>query len=274
MRLALVQQHATLDKADNVERGLAAVDAAAAKGANLVCFAELAFEHFHPQCPARPDHASLAEMVPGPITDAFARKAADHSLVIVLNLYERDEAGRTFDSSPVIDADGRILGVTRMLHIMDGPGFRERGYYTPGGPPAVFATQAARVGVAICYDRHFPEYMRSLALQGAELVVVPQAGTIDEWGPGAFEAELQAAALQNGYFAALVNRVGKEETDHFAGESYVVDPGGVVIARAARDEETILVADCDLTLIPRSPAQRHFLRDRDPKAYAKFGLTD
>ena len=273
MKIALVQQKAGKDAGLNLERGLAAFERAAKGGAELVAYAELGFLPFLPQNPATPESLSSAEPVPGPTTDAFCRLARRHKTVAVLNIFERD-GDRTYDSSPVIDADGRILGVTRMLHIMDGPGFRERGYYTPGGPPAVFATQAARVGVAICYDRHFPEYMRSLALQGAELVVVPQAGTIDEWGPGAFEAELQAAALQNGYFAALVNRVGKEETDHFAGESYVVDPGGVVIARAARDEETILVADCDLTLIPRSPAQRHFLRDRDPKAYAKFGLTD
>src|SRR5512142_2589549 len=131
MRIALVQQHATVDKAANVARGLRALDEAASKGANLVCFAELAFEHFYPQCPAVPESMSLAEPVPGPITDAFAAKAKEHGVVVVLNLYERD-GSRCYDSSPVIDADGRLLGRTRMVHITDYTGFYEQGYYAPG----------------------------------------------------------------------------------------------------------------------------------------------
>ena len=138
----------------------------------------------------------------------------------------------------------------------------------------MYDTRAGRVGVAICYDRHFPEYMRALALQGAELVIVPQAGTVNEWGEGIFEAELQVAAFQNGYFAALVNRVGKEEVDHFAGESYVVDPWGKVIARAPQGEDVILFADCELDRVLQSPAKRHFFLDRDSEAYKRFGLTD
>ena len=273
MKIALVQQRAGKDPASNLRRGLEALDRAASSGAELAAYSELAFLPFLPQNPATPESLRLAEAIPGPATDAFCRLAQKNKMVVVLNLFER-EGAKTYDSSPVIDADGRILGVTRMLHIMDGPGFRERGYYSPGGPPAVYRTRAGKVGVAICYDRHFPEYMRSLGLQGAELVVVPQAGTVNEWGEGIYEAELQAAAFQNGYFAALVNRVGREEVDHFAGESYVVDPAGTVIARAPRDEETILYADCDLKKVLESPAKRHFLQDRNPKAYKKFGLTD
>jgi len=180
MKIALVQQHATTDKADNVRRGLAALERAAGLGARLVGFAELAFERFHPQRPAAGDVARLAEPVPGPVTAAFQERARALGVVVVLNLFERDGA-RTFDCSPVIDADGRLLGRTRMLHITDYACFHEQGYYAPGDTGApVYDTAAGRVGVAICYDRHYPEYMRALAVKGAELVVVPQAGAVGE----------------------------------------------------------------------------------------------
>lgn len=273
MKIALVQQKASKDPEKNRERGKEALRRAAAKGAELVAYSELAFLPFLPQKPATPESLKLAEPIPGPTTDAFCLLAKKHKTVVVLNIFERAGA-RTYDASPVIDADGCILGVTRMLHIMDGPGFLERGYYSPGGPPAVYDTRIGRVGVAICYDRHFPEYLRALALKNAEIVIVPQAGTINEWGKGIFEAELQTAAFQNGFFAALVNRVGRETLDHFAGESYVVGPSGRVLARAPRGKEVILFADLDLDEIARSPARRHFLRDRRPGAYRKFGVFD
>ena len=160
MKIALIQQHASPDKADNITRGLAAVDRAASQGANLVVFAELAFERFYPQNPADADPLRFAEPVPGPMTDAFAERARRHGLVIVLNLYERD-GSRAYDCSPVIDADGRLLGRTRMIHITEYACFHEQGYYTPGDTGApVYDTKAGRIGVAICYDRHYPEYMR------------------------------------------------------------------------------------------------------------------
>ncbi len=162
-----------------------------------------------------------------------------------------------------------------MVHIMEGPGFHERGYYTPGDRESfVFDTAAGRIGVAICYDRHFPEYMRGLRLAGAELVVVPQAGAVGEWTEGIFEAELQVAAFQNGYHAALVNRVGREGELDFAGESFVVDPDGRVIARAPRGLDHILYADCDLSKNAASHAARHFLEDRRPEVYGRMGLAD
>ncbi len=115
--------------------------------------------------------------------------------------------------------------------------------------------------------------MRALALQGAEIVVVPQAGAVGEWAPGVFEAELQAAAFENGYFAALANRVGKEDVDEFAGESFVVDPGGRVVARAGAGKDEILYAECDLSEAGRSFARRHFLKDRRPDLYSRLKLT-
>jgi len=267
MRVALVQQHATDDKTLNVERGLRALEAAATEGAELVCYAELAFERFYPQQVAGPDVAALAEPVPGPTVEAFQARAREFGVVVVLNLFERD-GRQTFDCSPVIDADGALLGRARMAHITDYPCFHEAGYYAPGDTGApVFGTKAGRVGVAICYDRHFPEYMRSLALDGAEIVVVPQAGAVNEWPEGLYEGEMRVAAFQNGYFVALCNRVGAEERLTFGGESFVCGPDGRVVARAPGAGDTILYADLDLGDVAASHARRLFLRNRRPALY-------
>lgn len=267
MQIALIQQPADHEKTRNVERGLAALEEAARGGAWVACYAELAFERFHPQVPAGPGFERKAEPVPGPITDAFSEKARELGIVVLLNLYERD-GDRCFDCSPVIDADGTLLGRTRMVHITDYEGFHEQGYYAPGDTDVpVYETRAGRIGVAICYDRHYPEYMRALALREAELVFVPQAGAVGEWPEGLYEAEMRVAAFQNGYFVALCNRVGPEERLEFAGESFVCGPDGCVIARAGQGTEEILFADVDLAQVARSHARRLFLRDRRPDLY-------
>jgi len=267
MKIALVQQHATKDRDANLARGIRAFEEAAAAGARLVAYAEMAFDRFLPQHRRTPTTPDPSETIPGPTTDAFAALARKHGVVAILNLLERDGAKR-YDASPLIDADGTILGVTRMLHIMQGTGFWERDYYDPGdrGAP-VFATRVGKVGIAICYDRHYPEVMRALALGGAQLVVVPQAGAVDEWPEGLFEAEMRVASFQNGYFTALANRVGPEEVLTFAGESFVTDPGGQVIARAPRGKDFVLYAHLDFDRIERSHAKRHFLADRRPELY-------
>ena len=270
VKIELIQKHASSEKASNVARGLAAVDEAARQGASLAVFAELAFERFHPQTPAGADPHRLAETVPGPITDAFAARAKRHGMVVVLNLYERDGA-QAYDCSPVIDADGRLLGRTRMIHITEYACFHEQGYYTPGDTGApVYDTKAGRIGVAICYDRHYPEYMRALALAGADLVVVPQAGAVGEWPEGLYEAEMRVAAFQNGYFVALCNRVGQEECLTFGGESFVCAPDGQVVARAPALTDTILYAGIDTAATGRSHARQLFLRHRRPELYAAW----
>jgi beta-ureidopropionase len=275
MRLALIQQTATSNLDANRDRALAAVRRAATGGASLVTFAELALTPFYPQHPAAGDVRALAEPVPGPTSEAFSALARELGVVVVLNLFERD-GDRTFDCSPVIDADGRLIGRTRMIHITEYPCFHERQYYAPGdlGAP-VFDTRAGRIGVAICYDRHFPEYMRALAIGGADLVLVPQAGVEDEWPPGLFEGELCTAAFQNGYFIGLCNRVGREDRLVFAGESFVCGPEGAVRVRAPRGQDAILFADLDLSEAERSHARRVLLRDRRPDLYRVWlGDTD
>ncbi|HSR67821.1 MAG TPA: nitrilase-related carbon-nitrogen hydrolase [Acidobacteriota bacterium] len=267
MKIALIQQAAGEDIESNLQRGLAAMREAAARGAQLVAFAELAFRPFFPQHEREDGPFPEAEPIPGPTTEIFSQAAKELGVVTVLNLYQREGEER-YDSSPVIDADGKLLGVTRMVHILNGPCFHETDYYHPGDTGApVYDTAVGKIGVAICYDRHFPEYMRALGVKGAELVVVPQAGAVDEWTPGLFEAEMQIAALQNGYFTALVNRVGREECLEFAGESFVTDPSGLLLAQAPKGRDHLLLCDIDLSQIPQSPARRHFLKDRRPDVY-------
>lgn len=269
-RIALVQSPASKDVEANVQRGLQRLREAADLGARLVCYAELSFTPFYPQNRARGDVRRLAEPIPGPTVERFQEEAARLGVAVVLNLFER-AGDRCFDTSPVIDADGRLLGRTRMVHITEYEGFHEQGYYAPGdtGAPVYETRAAGPIGVAICYDRHFPEYMRALALGGAELVVVPQAGCVGEWPEGLYEGEMRTAAFQNGYYIALCNRVGPEEKLVFSGESFVTDPAGVVVARAGGGDE-LLVVDVDLAATAGSHARRLFMRHRRPELYAGF----
>ncbi len=270
MKIALIQQEATRDKEANLARGLKSAREAAAAGAQVIAFAELAFDRFYPQVPATAENLEQAEPVPGPATDAFCALAAELGVVVVLNIFERNEDGGSlpYDSSPVIDADGSILGITRMVHITEYEYFHEQGYYAPGDTGApVYDTRFGRIGVAICYDRHYPEYMRALAVQGAEVVLIPQAGSVGEWPEGLYEAEMRVTAFQNGYFTALCNRVGAEENLVFSGESFVCNPAGEVLARAGQGTEEILYCDLNLDEVAQSNGRRLFLRDRRPVLY-------
>lgn len=274
-RIALAQVSSSEDREETLRRCLEAIDQAAAEEADLVVFPEVVLDRFFPaergdDCRRRAHQ--LAETIPGPTTDALRGKAKEHGLVIVFNLYEKVEDGegtRYYDSSPVIDADGTLLGLTRMVHITDYEGFHEQEYYDAGDTGApVYDTAAGRIGVAICYDRHYPEYMRALSVSGAELVVVPQAGAVGEWPGGMFTAELRTAAFQNGYYAALVNRVGRESGIEFAGGSFVTDAEGAIVAEAPEGEEATLIADLDFDALSTAPAQALFNRHRRPECYS------
>lgn len=271
MRIALAQLSAGPDRAANLARALETMTAARQAGADLIAFPEIILDRFFPQVPGDREALELAETIPGPISDAIAERARDLGLVTVFNLYELDAQGRRFDSSPVYDADGTLLGVTRMIHITDYEGFHEQDYYHPGdiaeiGIP-VYNTRVGKIGVAICYDRHYPEVMRALGVAGAELVVIPQAGTVGEWPEGLYEAEVRTAAFQNGYFTALANRVGLEGRLHFSGESFVVDPEGLVIVRGKSLEEDLVLADVDLSACRTSTARKLFWKHRRPELY-------
>lgn len=270
MKIALVQLACSKNKRANIERGLDAARDAAKKGASIICFAELAFEPFYPQHADPKDPSKFAETIPGDITNAFSELAKEFGVVIVLNLYEK--AGKAlFDSSPVIDTDGSILGTTRMVHITDYACFHEKEYYTPGDQGApVYDTKFGKIGVAICYDRHYPEYMRALAVAGAEIVFIPQAGSVGEWPDGLYEAEVRTASFQNGYFTALCNRVGKEDKLTFAGESFVCNPKGEILIQAEEGTDEIIYAELDLAEVKNSHARTLFLRDRRPDLYQEW----
>ena len=158
-----------------------------------------------------------------------------------------------------------------MVHITEYACFHEQGYYTPGDSGApVYRTKAGPIGVAICYDRHFPEYMRALALNGADLVFVPQAGAVGEWPDGLYEGEMRVAAFHNGYYVALCNRVGRRTAWTSPASRSCATPDGLVLARAPLGQDHILFADLDLAANERSHARRLFLRHRRPELYADW----
>ncbi len=236
---------------------------AASQEADLIVFPELAFDFFFPQVHADSRYFDWAESIPGPVTERFQEAAAEHGIVTVINVFERAAPGRYYDASPVIDADGTLLGASRMLHIAEEPGYNEKYYYWPGdsGWP-VYETAAGRIGIAICYDRHYPEHFRALTLGGAELVLIPTAtSTSEEAFREVWEVELQAAAVANQVFVAVANRVGRDGDLNFFGSSFVVDPFGRIIARAGDDAEESLEAEIDFATIESARRALPFLRD-------------
>jgi len=266
----MIQQMCSKDRKANREKGIEAVKKAADQGAQIICFPELSFEPFYPQI-SDPSYAfQFTEPIPGPTTDQFSEIAVKYKLVIVLNLFEKD-GEKTYDTSPVINIEGNILGKTRMVHVPNYPGFHESKYYHPGnyGAP-VYSTRYGKIGVAICYDRHYPEYLRALAKKAADIVLVPQAGVVDEWPAGLYEAEMRVAAFQNGFYTGLCNRVGKEQYLNFAGESFVCDPFGHVVARAKKQQEDILVYECNTKHLNKCPARKLFLPDSRPELYTQW----
>jgi len=158
-----------------------------------------------------------------------------------------------------------------MIHITEYEFFHEQGYYHLGdrGVP-VYDTEFGKIGIAICYDRHYPEYMRALGVDGAEIVFIPQAGSVGEWPEGLYEAEMQVAAFQNGYYTALCNRVGQEDKLAFSGESFVCSPAGEIIARAQQGTNEILYCDINIEEVKNSHARKLFFRDRRPELYVDW----
>jgi beta-ureidopropionase len=269
LRVALAQVAVRPEREENVSRALRMMADAAGAGAQLIVFPEMSVDPFFPQYRAEKRFFDWGVPVPGSLTDRFQEEAAGLGLATVINLFERAAPGRYFDCSPVFDTEGRYLGKQRMTHILEGPGYNERYYYWEGdsGYP-VFDLGPARVGVAICYDRHFPEAMRALALGGAEVIVVPTAtARLEAQFRAVWEVEMQATAVANGVFVAVANRAGVDDTLAFFGRSFAVDPYGRVLARAPEDDVALLLADLDLDLVEESRRDMPFLRDRRPETY-------
>ena len=214
----------------------------------------------------------LAETVPGPTVERLIPYARKYEMAMVIPVYEREMAGVYYNTAAVIDADGKYLGKYRKNHIPHvAPGFWEKFYFRPGnlGYP-VFDTAYAKVGVYICYDRHFPEGARELGLAGAEIVFNPSA-TVAGLSEYLWKLEQPAHAVANGYFIGAINRVGVEgpwNIGEFYGQSYFCDPRGQIMAIAPRDQDALVVADLDLDKIREVRNTWQFFRDRRPETYS------
>jgi len=243
---------------------------AAAQGAQIIGFQEVFNAPYFCQVQEE-EHYRWAEAVPdGPTVTRMKELAAELGIVIVVPVYEVEQAGFYYNTAAVIDADGSYLGKYRKHHIPQVKGFWEKFYFKPGnlGWP-VFDTAVGKVGVYICYDRHFPEGWRALGLAGAEIVYNPSA-TSRGLSAYLWQLEQPAAAVANEYFIAAINRVGIEEygDNDFYGTSYFVDPRGQFVGEVASDkDEELVVRDLDFGLIEEVRHQWAFYRDRRPDAY-------
>ena len=244
---------------------------AAKKGVKVLCLQELFYgPYFCAEQETRWYH--LTEAVPdGPTVSLMRKLARKHRMVMVVPIYEEDQPGIYYNTAAVIDADGRYLGKYRKTHIPHcKPGFWEKFYFRPGnlGYP-IFETAHAKLGVYICYDRHFPEGARALGLAGAEIVFNPSA-TVAGLSEYLWKLEQPAHAVANGYFVGAINRVGREapwNIGEFYGQSYFCDPRGRILAEAPRDKDAVVVADLNLDLIEEVRSVWQFYRDRRPDAY-------
>ena len=265
--LAQFSVPAELDAA--LEKGARFAGEAAQTDAHFIGFTELAFRPFFPQFRADRRYFDWAEDLSGKTVKFWASTAEKLGIDCAINFFERAGRGRHHDTTVICCADGELHGPVRMMHAAEEPGYNEKYYYWQGDtPPEVFDLEHAKVGVAICYDRHFPEYMRSLVLQGAEVIFAPFAGLKDD-PLNMYEIEMQGFAFQHQVFIACVNRAGDEQKSSFAGGSFIVAPDGSVVARAGSDDE-LLVANLNLNKIEELRIQRPFLRDRRPRFYREF----
>ena len=279
--IALIQMACSADPNENLKNAVAKIEWAAEKKAQVICLPEL----FRSQYFCQTEDTSFfdfAESIPGPATEALAGVARKRRVVIVAPLFERRAPGIYHNSAAVIDADGRIVGLYRKMHIPDDPAYYEKFYFTPGdlGFP-VFATRYGRIGTLICWDQWYPEGARLSALQGAAILFYP---TAIGWHPRekkqhgqaqreAWQTVQRGHAIANGVYVAAVNRIGHERPAgggagiEFWGSSFIADPQGVILAEASPDREEILLAEVDLDHLEDVRRNWPFLRDRRIDAY-------
>ncbi len=258
-------------KRDMIDKHLPLIARAAEQGAQVCCLQEIfCGPYFGAEQHTR--WYDTAEPIPdGPTIRLMQEQARRHKMVLIVPIYEVDLSGRLYNTAAVIDDAGQFLGKYRKHHIPHcHPGFWEKFYFTPGnlGYP-VFETRFGRIGLYICYDRHFPEGARELGLRGAEIVFNPSA-TVAGLSEYLWKLEQPAMAVANQYFVAAINRVGTEapwNIGDFYGQSYFCDPYGKIIAEASRDKDEVLVADLDLGLIREVQHRWQFFRDRRPETY-------
>jgi len=245
------------------------IEEAGQKGVQILCFQEIFNTPYF--CPGQDAKwYQSAETVPGPTTALMQVYAQKYNMVIIVPVYEKEQAGVLYNTAAVIDADGTYLGKYRKTHIPHTGGFWEKFFFKPGnlGYP-VFQTKYAKIGVYICYDRHFPDGARCLGLNGAEIVYNPSATTVGQ-SQYLWKLEQPAHAVANGYFMGCINRVGTEapwNLGKFYGSSYFVNPLGQIFACASEEKDELLIADLDLDLIEQVRSKWQFFRDRRPETY-------
>jgi N-carbamoylputrescine amidase len=264
----------TVEKTKQValEKHLPLIEEAGRRGVQILGLQEIFNGPYF--CPSQdPKWYDAAEPVPGPTTERMQAIARAHQMAMIVPVYEREQAGVYYNTAAVLDADGTFLGKYRKTHIPHTSGFWEKYFFKPGnlGFP-VFATRFGRVGVYICYDRHFPEGARALGLNGAEIVFNPSA-TVAGLSQYLWKLEQPAHAVANGYFVAASNRVGVEapwNIGKFYGTSYVVDPRGNFVAVGSEDADELVVGTCDLDMIEEVRRTWQFFRDRRPEMYGEL----
>lgn len=279
IKSALIQAHnvgdvnAPIDeiKKANIDNQMKMVEEAARQGVQMLCFQEI-FNTPYFCAEQQTRWYEAVEKVPdGPTVKFMQDVAKQFGMVLIVPVYEEEISGVYYNTAAVIDADGKYLGKYRKTHIPHvAPGFWEKFYFRPGnlGYPC-FDTAFARIGVYICYDRHFPEGARCLGLNGAEIIFNPSA-TVAGLSEYLWKLEQPAHAVANGYFVGAINRVGTEapwNIGEFYGQSYFCDPRGQIIAEGSRDQDELIVADLDMDKIKEVRNTWQFYRDRRPDAY-------
>jgi N-carbamoylputrescine amidase len=271
VRAAIVQTEWTGDSESMVEKHVKYAHQAAEDGARVMCFQEIFNTPYFCQVQEN-EHFDTAEAIPdGPTMQKMIQLAKDTEMVLVVPMFEKADEGFFYNTAAVIDADGEYLGKYRKTHIPHVDGFWEKFYFRPGnmGYP-IFDTKVGRIGVYICYDRHFPEGWRALGLAGAKIVFNPSA-TSRGLSMYLWNLEQPASAVANEYFIGAINRVGKEPfgDNDFYGSSYFVDPRGQYVGDPASDtDEELVVRDLEMDMIDEVRKTWAFYRDRRPDAYA------
>ncbi|MBK9226112.1 MAG: acyltransferase [Ignavibacteria bacterium] len=283
IRSGLIQMSAPLSEGDAgihdikeamIRKHIPYIEEAGEKGVQILCLQEIFSTPYF--CPGQSaEWYDAAEPIPGPTVERMREYAKKFSMVMIVPVFEKEQAGVLYNTAVVIDADGSVLGKYRKNHIPDTSGFWEKFFFRPGnlGYP-VFQTKYCKVGVYICYDRHFPEGARILGLNGAEIVYNPSA-TVEGLSQYLWKLEQPAHAAANGYFMGCINRVGTEKPwniGRFYGSSYFVDPRGQIFAQASEDNDELLVSDFDLDMIEDVRKTWQFFRDRRPETYR--GITE
>ena len=288
LKVGLVQMAMAEDPAANLAKAIDCVREAAGRGAKLVVLPELFKSRYFCQTEDA-KLFDLAEPVPGPSSDSLATVAKELAVTLVASLFEKRAAGVFHNTAAVLDADGRYLGKYRKMHIPDDPRYYEKFYFTPGDLGfKTFQTQAAQVGVLVCWDQWYPEAARLTAMQGAEILVYPTAigwhpaekETHGEHQHAAWETMQRSHAIANGCFVVAVNRVGFEPDPsssakpqagiEFWGQSFIAAPDGRVVVRAPVEHEAVLEEEIDLAEIDASRIGWPFFRDRRIDAYSEL----